>query len=148
MNDESKALTLAAKRLVWQACSTAKLIEYLRKKGFSQTEIDDAVEKCVAYGWLSDKEWIAAKMRSLVRKKKSRFEIIQYFKREGFSLVDIEPYLPKDNRSSLKLLIQQRYPCLLDKTCDEKARRRALAALCRRGFQFDEIRTLAGSECE
>lgn len=135
----SKARTAALYKLSRQAMPTKKLVEYLQKKGYSSDDIDAVVEECIRNKWLDDDAWIAMKVKSLLVRHKSRKEMLFYFFRYGFQKEQVEPFLPEDTQEALRTLIEKRYPALLDATADRKAQNKAMNALLRRGFSFDEI---------
>lgn len=112
----------------------------LKEKGYSDSEVDDAVSKLLMYGYLDDENYALCYIKSHGRKKGGRL-ISMELKNKG-----IEPQVARvlmdeiglDECASIQAILEHRY-CNADLR-DDGQKRRIVAYFQRRGFQYENIR--------
>lgn len=141
MMDEryQKALDAAAKQLSYRALSVRKLREKLLEKGFEEHEADYAAAWLIERGLLDDAAFAESVCRSYARKGYGAGRIRQELQQRGVSREDadaaMEGFVPA--QSVLLALLDKR---LKGDVSDKKELDKAIAALQRRGFGWQEIR--------
>lgn len=134
-----KALEAAGKQLSYRALSRVALREKLLSKGHAEDAADYAVAWLLERGLLNDAELAAATVRSCARKGYGALRIRQELRRRGIGNEDAEAALSAFEPE------EERMAALLDKRLrgdlsDRKEVAKAVAALQRRGFRWEEIR--------
>ena len=141
-----KALDAAGKQLSYRALSVRALRDKLLEKGHAEDASEYAVAWLLGRKLLNDAELAAAMVRSYSRKGYGALRIRQELLRHGIGREETEEAL-----SSFVPEIE-RLTALLDKrlrgdVSDRREVEKAVAALQRRGFRWEEIRrALAGYE--
>lgn len=132
----AKNAKLAALRLLGIKNRTVlELKKKLKLRGFSSEEVDRAVEACRTYGYLNDEEEAQRRVEQLKRKGYGPQLIAAKFQHQGL----IPPKISFDDQ-----MIAIRH--LMTKSAwKKKEKKRLIAALKRRGFDFEAIFALLNS---
>lgn len=147
-SNDSDPFAAALRVLTRSDRSEAELRNKLKQFGFSLSDIDAAVEKCLVYNYLDDERYARERARSMMRSgrgvgHKVRLEL----KRRGLSAQIIEQVLEEveEEFSSQDILsdqLERRFPGFDYATADDKQRRRVISYFQRRGFSLDHIFTV------
>lgn len=134
-----KALDTAGKQLSYRALSVRALRDKLVEKGHAGDAADYAVAWLLERKLLNDAELAAAMVRSYSRKGYGALRIRQELLRHGIPREQAEEALSSFEPET------ERLTALLDKrlrgsVSDRRAVEKAVAALQRRGFRWEEIR--------
>lgn len=134
-----KALDAAGKQLSYRALSVRSLRDKLLEKGHAEDAAECAVAWLLERKLLNDAELAAAMVRSYSRKGYGAMRIRQELLRHG-----IEREQAEETLASFEPELE-RMTALLDKRLhgdlsDKRAVEKAVAALQRRGFRWEEIR--------
>ena len=121
--DEAAAMVLGRR-----ACSAAELSEKLSDRGYSESEITEALEKLSAYGLVDDAAYAAALTEQAAAKHQSRKALLYELTKRG---------IDRDPADSLDALIAAR---LRGAPLDRAARDRMYRYLAARGFSASDIR--------
>jgi len=128
--------------------SRAELTTALKRKRFPADLIEAALRKIESEGLQSDARfadaWVATRRRLSPR---GRAALIYELKQKGIEETEIDravkQYKSTDERSAVRDLIAARLPRLIASGDDkEKIKRRLLGFLARRGFVYDDIRSV------
>ncbi len=118
--------------------SVHQLKEKLRKRGYSERLIKDAIKFCKEYDLVDDKRFAKIARRSLLFKNKSRRSIADYMKKAGIHERLIERNIDSitDRREKHNLMVQMKkhYPLCVNKKSPEKS---LLQYLVGCGFTYD-----------
>lgn len=113
---------------------------YLKEKGFLQESIDEAIEKLLEYGYISDEAFAESFINSY-KHKKGRIKLKFELQSKGVSPEIIEQKLDElleDDESEIYARAAlEKY--LKNKTFDAKTRQKAYAHLMSKGFENDVI---------
>ena len=133
------ALDTAAKQLSYRALSAAALRDKLIEKGHSEDAADYAVAWLIERRLLDDAAYAESVVRSYARRGYGAARIRQELTRRGVDRGTSEAallgYVPE--RAQLRALLDKR---LRGDVSDRKEIDKAVAALQRRGFSWQEIR--------
>ena len=146
---EDQAYQTALRYLERRETSEQGLASYLGRKGFEEAPIAAAIERLVRLGYIDDRRWARLMVREglrqrrgenwvrqKVRQKKARVteeELKEWFSEEA-SAMGVTP------AEEARRYVERRYDTSLFKK-DFAARQKAMAALVRRGYSFDQART-------
>lgn len=131
--DEAAAMVLGRR-----ACSAAELSEKLSDRGYSESEITEALEKLSAYGLVDDAAYAAALTEQAAAKHQSRKALLYELTKRGIDrdlALEAAEALP-DPADSLDALIAAR---LRGAPLDRAARDRMYRYLAARGFSASDI---------
>lgn len=130
--------TKATELLGTSTMSVHQLKEKLRKRGYSERLIKDAIRFCKEYDLVDDKRFAKIARRTLLFKNKSRRSIASYMKKAGISdrLIErnIEKITDRRERRNLRIQMEKHYPLCANKKSPEKS---LLQYLIGRGFTYD-----------
>ena len=87
------ALPYAVKLLAGRDKSESKLRAALERKAYPANEIDSAIARVKALGYLNETRFAQSKTRELLRQKKTPSDIRQRLERDGLSASVIDPVL-------------------------------------------------------
>ena len=149
--DRTKALRDAANLLNFSDRSRRALIRRLKERGHAAGAAEYAVSYLEKKGFLDDRAACEQYAASAVRSKRvGRRRIEADLLAKGFSREDAKAAAgsvpEEDFRAALDWQIRRNYPVLLEKDADPAERRKAAAALMRKGFEAEEIRKRVRSE--
>ncbi len=129
--------------------SKQQLVVKLRKRGYSERLIKDAIRFCKEYDLIDDKRFAKIALRSMLFKDKSRRAISSYMKKAGINDRIIERMIAKVSdrreRVSLKRQMIKYYPLCANKKNPEKS---LLQYLLGKGFTFDMVGNMAKKYCK
>lgn len=118
--------------------SVHQLKEKLRKRGYSERLIKDAIKFCKEYDLVDDKRFAKIARRTLLFKNKSRRSIASYMKKAGISdrLIErnIDSITDRRERHNLRVQMEKHYPLCANKKSPEKS---LLQFLVGKGFTYD-----------
>lgn len=122
--------------------SQKELQDKIKRSGISQEAAKEAAEKMEEIGLLDDAAYARNLARTLFERKKYGMRRVQQeLKLKGISPEIIEQVLaefePEDVSSVIRELLERKYPAYGE---DEKVKKRAVAAMLRFGYQYDDIR--------
>lgn len=80
----------AARALLTRSRSTKELFDYLKRKGFDQEDIEEAINELIEFGYLSDERFCQEYMRYAFRKKWGKLRVFRELKAKGVSSEIIE----------------------------------------------------------
>lgn len=133
------ALDAAAKQLSYRALSTKQLRDKLLEKGHAEDSVEYALEWLHARGLLNDEAFAQSVVRSYARRGYGELRIRQELAHRGVprELADVamEQYEAED--ATLCALLDKR---LRGDLSDRKEVDKAIAALQRRGYRWDDIK--------
>ncbi len=139
----------AKSRAVWLLSKRGYSKYSLRKKlceKFLEPAVDSAMDFCEQQGFINDSEYAASLARRLEGAKKSRRQMVLYMQKEGLRKEDVENALSSltDNDcAAVRDLVQRKYK---EKLLQENGRQKVVAALLRRGFSYEDIKTAISLE--
>ena len=90
------ALPYAVKLLAGRDKSEAKLRAALEKKAYPPSDIDAAIARVKALGYLDETRFAETKTRELLRQKKTPSDIRQRLERDGLSTSVIDPVVARE----------------------------------------------------
>ena len=144
------ALQLALTKLSRKAMHSQEVRRVLTQKGFSEEDVEAALQELTRLGVLNDGDYEAQFVKRLERQHKSRRQILLKATQLGLPLDAIRAQLGSEDEV-MKALIRKRYPVLMDKNASYQERQQALGALYRRGFygraSFGDTDSLCSDEC-
>ena len=122
--------------------SQKELQDKIKRSGISQEAAKEAAEKMEEIGLLDDAAYARNLARTLFERKKYGMRRVQQeLKLKGISPEIIEQVLaefePEDVSAVIRELLERKYPAYGE---DEKVKKRAVAAMLRFGYQYDDIR--------
>lgn len=134
-----KTLDLAARMLSYRAMTASMLRERLLDKGCMDEAVDYAVEYLRVHRFLDDQKYAESMVCSYMRRGYGTMRIQQELKRRGLTRqqADAAMEMYEPNWEQIYALLDKR---LGGDLSDRKAVSKAVAALQRRGFLWDEIR--------
>lgn len=144
-----KALEAAAAQLSYRALTEKKLREKLAAR-FDEEAIDYAVAWLAERGLLDDEQYAEGTVKSYGRRGYGPLRIRQELRRRGVTAETAEAALGdfEANRQAMRAVLDKR---LRGDLSDKKEVQKAIAALQRRGFLWEDIRTVLkeyGAEIE
>ena len=143
-NDLDKAKYLLLRRLCKASAHSVQLIVYLKKKGFSEAVISEAIGIVRTFGFIDDVAYVARFVSALQNRGKSTKEILARSYQKNIPMHQIKAALSEENNEGkeeevLRQLIEKKYEFLLDPEIDFKKRQKGLSALYRKGFNTSVI---------
>lgn len=131
------ALPYAVKLLAGRDKSELKLREALEKKAYPPSEIDEAIARVKALGYLDETRFAQTKTRELLRQKKTPADIRQRLERDGLATKIIDAVLEQE-AAGFDPLTAARALLAKKKATGAKAAR----FLASRGFDDEVIRAV------
>lgn len=135
-----KALDLAARLLAYRALSARALRDKLIAKGCAEEAADYAIAYLQAHGFQDDQKYAESTVRSYTRRGYGTLRIQQELRRRGVEREEadraMEDYAA--DRDAMRALLDKR---LGGDLSDRKEVQKAIAALQRRGFLWEDIRS-------
>ena len=125
----AKSYTL--KRLAAQSLHSSQLRKLLAEKRVSQASIDQILQDCRYY--LNDDEWVQSFIKTKSKRYGPRY-IIAQLRHKG---IDIEESCFGVQKDQIEHLLKTRYKSR--NLGDFKEKQRVIAALMRKGFDFEQI---------
>lgn len=133
------ALDAAAKQLSYRALSVKQLRDKLLEKGHTEDAVEYALEWLITRGMLNDKAFAQSVVRSYTRRGYGELRIRQELSHRGVPRevadVAMEEYEAED--ATMCALLDKR---LRGDLSDRKQVDKAVAALQRRGYRWDDIK--------
>lgn len=133
-------LEAAARQLSYRALSIGALREKLLSRGYHEAAVDYALAYLQEHGFLDDIKYAESTVRSYKRRGYGTLRIRQELRRRGVDAEEateaMEDYEP--DWESMEALLEKR---LHGDLSDRKEVNKAVAALQRRGFLWEDIRT-------
>ena len=130
--------------LGYHAVSQRELFNKLTQKGADKETAEKVVDKMLELGLLNEKALLKEKVRHLVEVKKyGEKRIVSTLMLKGFQKNDILSAisdLNPDEYEAVCRIIEKKYETVL-KDSDLKTRQKVAAALIRRGFNYDTIKS-------
>ena len=143
----TRAKNLAYRYLALRPRSKAELQAYLVKKGVPEDAASEALEALEGYGYIDDKRFASGYAIYLVEYKGLSPRAVRFeLKKKGVSDTDMGPAIEGlfgeggIDEEAVALKVAQKKAATLKGVDREKARRRLMDHLRRRGFSFDIIR--------
>jgi regulatory protein len=143
---KARAKSLAFRYLSLRPRSRAELLGYLKKKELPEEAIEETIAALEGYGYIDDRKFAVGYGRYLIEQKGlSRYAVKAGLKRKGVGEEDIQPALEtlggEDFEDDLTVAIRvaEKKAASLKGVDKEKARRRLMDYLRRRGFSFDIV---------
>lgn len=136
---DQNALDTAARMLSYRAMTEAALRDKLLNKGFAAQAVEDAVEYLRIHGFLDDQKYADSTVRSYTRRGYGTMRIRQELRRRGVCQEEAEIAMQSHEPewARMRALLDKR---LHGDLSDRKEVNKAIAALQRRGFRWEEIR--------
>lgn len=135
----ARALDAAARQLSYRALSASALREKLTGEGYPEEAVSYAMAYLTEHGFLDDERFAESAVRSYTRRGYGTLRIRQELNRRGVdretadaAMADYEP-----DRAAIRALLEKR---LHGDLSDRKEVQKAVAALQRRGFLWEDIR--------
>lgn len=133
-------LEAAARQLSYRALSISALRDKLLSRGYHEDAVDYALAYLQAHGFLDDTKYAESTVRSYKRRGYGTLRIQQELRRRGVDAAEasdvLEDYEP--DWETMEALLDKR---LHGDLSDRKEVNKAIAALQRRGFLWEDIRT-------
>lgn len=128
--------------LEFRSHSQKELREKIKRSGISQEAAQEAAEKMEEIGLLDDAAYAKNLAKTLFERKKYGYRRVrQELRLKGISPEISEQVLaefePEDVSVVIRDLLERKYPSYTE---DEKVKKRAVAAMLRFGYQYDDIR--------
>lgn len=135
---EQQAMETALKYLNRQIVTKKNLTEKLLKDGFEETTVTECVEQISRWGYLNDREYGVAQIKSLQHKLKSRLYVEEYLLHSGMerqlTAELLDQYYPWENELVIaQKLVERKY--VNKPTAGEKQRQ----FLLRSGFSENTV---------
>lgn len=133
-------LDAAARQLSYRALSVSALRDKLLSRGYLENAVDYALEYLQAHGFLNDVQYAESTVRSYQRRGYGTLRITQELRRRGVDAAQAEAAMDcyEPDWESMEALLDKR---LHGDLSDRKEVNKAVAALQRRGFVWEDIRT-------
>jgi len=110
----------------------------LIEEGISQETVQKVIKTLKTGGFLNDSEYVEHFVQKWVNSGKSRPEIYKKAHMQAIPRHELEKFLVDDNQA-IRVLIERRYPILLDKNGDKNLKTKAIRSLLLKGFSFEII---------
>lgn len=126
--------------LTFRDRSRKELITKLKEKGYSESEIEDTVEKLLRYGYLNDERYALSYIKSHIQSRGRKRITLELSGKGVDSETTRELFsdFSLDETDTILQLIEKRYSNL---DFDEETQvRRMYAFFARRGFRYEDIR--------
>lgn len=138
------AFAYSLRKIASKSIHSKELRQLLQKKLITEATIQRILSTFSEKKWLKDEEWLQFFVEKLVKQGKSAHEIFHKAKMRGIEKTALLPFFQNSTRAkeALSILIRKRYPQLLDKKSPVPMKEKAMAALFRKGFSFDDIRAI------
>ncbi|MGN1144794.1 MAG: regulatory protein RecX [Anaerovoracaceae bacterium] len=139
--DKAAAYLAAQPRTQWE------VRKYLKQKEYDPSEIDDAVEQLLEYGYLDDLEYCWSYIRVAAEKGKGQKKIRQELEARGIGRETMEEALPEldEKKRALEVAVKMARQQLSEgKALDEKFLARAARRLAGLGYTTDVIYFVIG----
>lgn len=130
----------ALKYLSLRSRSVKEVYDYLVKKGYEETEINEALKRLLELKFLDDKEFTNYYVKSRQQRGKSKRLISFELSKKGISKEKAEKTLEEaedDLKTALKYLEKRLHQ--FDRLDEEKRKRRIISRLTSRGFNWNII---------
>jgi regulatory protein len=134
------------RRLAMQNYYSIQLEKLLKERFISQATIQRLMAECLSWGYLNDQAWLDSFMRTHIKRNSLRAismklqaklvspEIIQELMEQWRN--------PQDEERSVRRILETRYK---NKNLEDfKERQKVIAALARKGYSFEVIRSALG----
>lgn len=135
-----ETLEVAARQLSYRALSVSGLRDKLLSRGYQEDAVEYALAYLQAHGFLDDLKYAESTVRSYRRRGYGTLRIRQELRRRGVESDEaseaMEDYEP--DWEAMEALLEKR---LHGDLSDRKEVNKAVAALQRRGFMWEDIRT-------
>lgn len=134
-----KTLDAAARQLSYRALSTSALRQKLLDKAYPEQAVDYALAYLTEHGFLNDQQYAQSAMRSYTRRGYGTLRIRQELRRRGVAAEQADEALDEyePNWDAMHALLDRR---LHGDMSDRREVQKAVAALQRRGFLWEDIR--------
>lgn len=139
--DKAAAYLAAQPRTQWE------VRKYLKQKEYDTSEIDDAVEQLLEYGYLDDLEYCRSYIRVAAEKGKGQKKIRQELEARGIGRETMEEAFPEldEKKRALEVAVKMARQQLSEgKALDEKFLARAARRLAGLGYTTDVIYFVIG----
>ncbi|MGN1412681.1 MAG: regulatory protein RecX [Anaerovoracaceae bacterium] len=139
--DKAAAYLSAQPRTQWE------VRKYLKQKEYDPSEIDDAVEQLLEYGYLDDLEYCRSYIRVAAEKGKGQKKIRQELEARGIGRETMEEAFPEldEKKRALEVAVKMARQQLSEgKGLDEKFLARAARRLAGLGYTTDVIYFVIG----
>ncbi|MGN0715636.1 MAG: regulatory protein RecX [Anaerovoracaceae bacterium] len=139
--DKAAAYLAAQPRTQWE------VRKYLKQKEYDPSEIDDAVEQLLEYGYLDDLEYCRSYIRVAAEKGKGQKKIRQELEARGIGRETMEEAFPEldEKKRALEVAVKMARQQLSEgKALDEKFLARAARRLAGLGYTTDVIYFVIG----
>ncbi len=139
--DKAAAYLSAQPRTQWE------VRKYLKQKEYDTSEIDDAVEQLLEYGYLDDLEYCRSYIRVAAEKGKGQKKIRQELEARGIGRETMEKAFPEldEKKRALEVAVKMARQQLSEgKALDEKFLARAARRLAGLGYTTDVIYFVIG----
>ena len=144
---KSNAFDKAAAYLSAQPRTQWEVRKYLKQKKYDTSEIDDAVEKLLEYGYLDDLQYCQSYIRVAADKGKGQKKIRQELEARGIRRETMEEAFPDldEKKRALEVAVKMTRQQLSEgKELDEKFLARAARRLAGLGYTTDVIYFVIG----
>ena len=137
------AFDSAAALLAHKMRTRSELAHRLAERGISDEAIEAALKKLETYGYVDDKAYAAEYVRSALAEGRLGRRAVEYrLGEKGLSRKVIEKAMQLYTENDEKEAAQKMIRLLLSRNAGADKKRKAHAALARRGFDYDIINTL------
>lgn len=139
-NVYQNTLEAAARQLSYRALSVSALRDKLLSRGYQEDAVDYALAYLQEHGFLDDTKYAESTVRSYKRRGYGTLRIRQELRRRGVDAAEADEVMDtyEPDWESMEALLDKR---LHGDLSDRKEVNKAVAALQRRGFLWEDIRT-------
>lgn len=146
--EEAKRYVL--KRLSERPYHSAELDKALRRRKISSETISCLLEECTDLGYLNDAEWLDMFIRSCLRRRHSFQGIIWKMQAKGIPYDEAKEAVQRqssvvEEKEAIQALLRTRYRSR--DFSDRHEKEKVIAALMRKGFTFEAIRSCLEHTC-
>ncbi len=144
-SSDSKPFAAALRLLTRRDRSVAELRQKLMQFGFSDSAVNETVERCQVCNYLDDKRYALERARTQLRNGRGvGRKILLDLQRRGIDEETAETALSAASeefptKELLREQLERRFPNFDYRSADERQRRRVVGFFQRRGFNLDEI---------
>lgn len=133
-------LEAAARQLSYRALSVSALRDKLLSRGYQEDAVDYALAYLQEHGFLDDTKYAESTVRSYKRRGYGTLRIRQELRRRGVDTTEADEVMDtyEPDWEAMEALLDKR---LHGDLSDRKEVNKAVAALQRRGFLWEDIRT-------